>query len=56
MPKTRVYVGRLRRDVKQSDLEDEFAKFGKWTKFEVKIGHAFIVQTQIILYLTLEGF
>jgi len=46
MPKTRVYVGGLRRDVKQSDLEDEFSKFGKWTKFQVKLGYAFIVNLQ----------
>ena len=43
MPKTKVYIGRLPRDLQQSDLEDEFKKFGKFAKVELRSGYGFIV-------------
>ena len=43
MPKTKIYIGRLPRDAKQSELEDEFGQVGKIRKVELRSNYAFIV-------------
>jgi len=43
MPKTKIYIGRLPRDLQQADLEDEFKKYGKFSRVELRSGYGFIV-------------
>lgn len=43
MSKTKIYVGKIPKDSKSSDLEDAFSKYGKINNVEMKNGFAFIV-------------
>jgi len=51
MPKTKVYIGRLPRELQQADLEDEFKKYGKFVRVDLRSGYGFIVSFDIFSIL-----
>jgi RNA recognition motif-containing protein len=43
MSKTKIFVGKIPKESKSSDLEDAFTKFGKINNVEMRNGFAFVV-------------
>ena len=51
---SRIYVGKLDRDVRERDLEDLFRKYGHIRNIDMKNGFAFVVSLSLSLSLSLS--
>ena len=47
MSKYKIYIGKLSKNAKSSDLEDEFSKYGKVARVDLKSGYGFVVSFQL---------
>ncbi len=47
--RNRIYVGQLSSRTRERDLEDEFSRFGRINRVDLKFGYGFIVRVKNLL-------